>query len=161
MLFKDIKAGYPIYFLDRENVTYHQGKAVSNSVPRYDNQLQNTFGQTQHTGLVVDLTIEANGQTKTYTIPESSTITYAGNLVLSTDKDGILREVEALKAAAEEALAKVEKHKQSVTNCNLLLEELNPTFAEKRAQDKRIEGIENEVKSLSSIVRDFINEFKK
>lgn len=81
--------------------------------------------------------------------------------MLSTDKEGILREVEALKAASEEALSQVERHKQAVTNCNQLLEELNPAFAEKRAQDKRIEGIENEVKSLGAVLRDFINEFKK
>ena len=55
----------------------------------------------------------------------------------------------------------MERHKQAVTNCNQLLEELNPAFAEKRAQDKRIEGIENEVKSLGAVLRDFINEFKK
>ena len=160
MLFKDIKTGYPIYFLDKENVRYYHGKAVSIAVPRYNNQMGTTYG-TQPTGLVVDVTIEAEGATKTYTIPETSTITYAGSLALSTDKEGILREVEALKAVSEEALSKVDKHKQAVANCNTLLEELNPAFAEKRAQDKRIEGIENEVKSLSSIVKDFINEFKK
>ena len=80
---------------------------------------------------------------------------------MSTDKDGILREVEALKAASEEALSQVERHKQTVTDCSQLMEELNPAFAEKRAQDKRIEGIENEVKSLGAVLRDFINEFKK
>lgn len=160
MLFKDIKQGYPIYFLDKENVKYYQGKVVSVAVPRYNNQVGATYG-TQPTGLVVDVTIEAEGATKTYTIPETSTITYAGNLVLSTDKEGILREVEAIKTASEDALSQVERHNQVVTNCSQLLEELNPAFAEKRAQDKRIEGIENEVKSLGAVLRDFINEFKK
>ncbi len=156
MLFKDTKQGYPIYFLDRENVGYYQGKVVSVAVPRYDN-----MGGQQHTGLVVDVTIEANGQTRTYTIPEASTIAYASNLTISTDKDGILREVEALKNVSEEALAKVDKHKEIVTKCHTLLEELNPVFAEKRAQDRRIEGIESEVKSLGTMLKDFINEFKK
>ena len=159
MLFKDIKQGYPIYFLDKENVKYYQGKVVSVAVPRHDNQPKAFVAQP--TGLVVDITIEANGATKTYTIPETATITYAGLLVLSTDKDGILREVEAIKTASEDALSQLERHKQVVTNCSQLLEELNPAFAEKRAQDKRIEGIENEVKSLGAVLRDFINEFKK
>lgn len=132
---------------------------MSVAVPRYDNNQAKAFGA-QPTGLVVDITIEADGATKTYTIPETATITYAGHLVLSTDKEGILREVEALKAASEEALSQVERHKQMVTNCSQLMEELNPAFAEKRAQDKRIEGIENEVKSLGAVLRDFINEFK-
>lgn len=159
MLFKDIKTGYPVYFLDKNDTTFYQGKVVSVAVPRYDTP--QPFSQGQQNGLVVDVTIEANGATKTYTIPETASITYAGHLVLSTDKDGILREVEALKAASEEALSQVEIHKQTVTNCNQLLEDLNPAFAEKRAQDKRIEGIENEVKSLGAVLRDFINEFKK
>lgn len=160
MLFKDIKTGYPIYFLDKEKTRYYQGKAVSVAVPRYDNNQAKAFGA-QPTGLVVDITIEADGATKTYTIPETASITYAGHLVLSTDKDGILREVEALKAASEEALSQVEIHKQTVINCNQLLEDLNPVFAEKRAQDKRIESIESEVRSLGNIVKDFINEFRK
>ena len=155
MLFKDIKQGYPIYFLDRENVSYYQGKVVSVAVPRYDNV------NGVQSGLVVDVTIEANGQTRTYTIPEASTIAYASNITLSTDKDGILREVEALKNVSEEALAKMGKHKETVTKCHTLLEELNPIFAEKRAQDRRIEGIESEVKSLGTMLKDFINEFKK
>lgn len=159
MLFKDLKAGYPVYFLDKNETKYYQGKVISVAVPRYDSS-QIGISQ-QATSLVVDITIEANGATRTYTIPETASITYAGYLVLSTDKDGILREVEALKAASEEALSQVEIHKQTVINCNQLLEDLNPAFAEKRAQDKRIEGIENEVKSLGAVLRDFINEFKK
>lgn len=159
MLFKDLKAGYPVYFLDKNETKYYQGKVISVAVPRYDSS-QIGISQ-QATSLVVDITIEANGATRTYTIPETSTLTYAANIVLSTDKDGIVREVEAMKSASEEALSQVEIHKQTVINCNQLLEDLNPAFAEKRAQDKRIEGIENEVKSLGAVLRDFINEFKK
>lgn len=157
MLFKDIKQGYPIYFLDKTDITTYQGKVISVAVPRYDNQ---SFNNTA-AGLVVDITIEANGKTNTYTIPETSTLAYAANVVLSTDKEGIIREVEAMKNVSEEALSQVDKHKEAVIKCNQLLEELNPAFAEKRAQDKRIEGIENEVKSLGAVLRDFINEFKK
>lgn len=159
MLFKDIKTGYPVYFLDKNDTTFYQGKVVSVAVPRYDTP--QPFSQGQQNGLVVDVTIEANGTTKTYTIPETATVTYAANLILSTDKEGLLREVEAMKSASEQALSQVDKHKNTIDKCNALLEELNPAFAEKRAQDKRIEGIENEVKSLGAVLRDFINEFKK
>lgn len=159
MLFKDLKSGYPVYFLDKNETKYYQGKVISVAVPRYDSSKIGLSQQT--TSLVVDVTIEANGATRTYTIPETSTLTYAANLVLSTDKEGIIREVEAMKSASEEALAKVEQHKETLTKCSELLEELNPAFAEKRAQDKRIESIESEVRSLGNIVKDFINEFRK
>ena len=158
MQFKDLKTDYPVYFIDKNDTTYYQGKVVSVAVPRYDTP--QPFSQGQQNGLVVDVTIEANGTTKTYTIPETSTITYAANLILSTDKEGLLREVEAMKSASEQALSQVDKHKNTIDKCNALLEELNPAFAEKRAQDKRIEGIENEVRNIGTMVRDLIKELK-
>lgn len=82
MQFRDIKPGYPVFILDKESVTATQGKAVSVGVPRI--QTPNTFGQTS--SLVVDIAIEADGTTKTYTIPETAAVTYAGTLALSTDK---------------------------------------------------------------------------
>ena len=159
MLFKDLKSGYPVYFLDKATTKYYQGKVISVAVPRYDSSQLGISQPT--TSLVVDVTIEAEGATRTYTIPETSTLTYAANIVLSTDKDGIIREVESIRSTSEDILSQVETHKERVTKCNTLLEELNPAFAEKRAQDKRIESIESEVRSLGNIVKDFINEFKK
>lgn len=64
--------------------------------------------------MVVDVTIEADGATRTYSIPEASGITYAGATVLSTDRDGIIREIEAIKSQSEEALAGVESHKTRI-----------------------------------------------
>ncbi len=160
MQFKDTKPGYPVHFLDKESMHHYQGKVISASAPRYDAPRFNAQAP-MPTGTVVDITIDAEGQTRTYTIPESSSVTYAGQLVLSTDKDGILREVEALKSASEEALSKVDRHRTIVENCNTLIEELNPAFAEKREQDRRIEGIENEVRNISQQLREFIKEFKQ
>lgn len=156
MQFRDIKPGYPVFILDKESVTATQGKAVSVGMPRI--QTPNTFGQTS--SLVVDIAIEADGTTKTYTIPETAAVTYAGTLALSTDKDGILREINALKSAATEALAKVDAQKAVVEKCDIALAEWDTTYAEKRKQDERISGIETEVKSLSQQIRDFINTFK-
>lgn len=160
MQFKDMKQGYAVWFFDKENVKVYQGKVVSVAVPRYDAPM---FGQMNapSQGMVVDVTIEAEGAQKTYTIPESSSVAYAGVLVLASDKTDIVREVEAVKAASEDALSKVDKHKEVVERCSSVLEELNPAIAERRKQERRIEGIESEVKSLGAIVRDFIAEFKR
>lgn len=160
MLFKEMKPGYPVYFLDKENVKAYQGKVVSVAVPRYDAPKFGQIAQPQ-TGMVVDVTIEANGEAKTYTIPEATSVAYAGMVVLSSDKDGILREVEALKSEAEATLSKMETAKANIGRCDAILEEWNPQIAEKRENERRIEGIENEVKSLGQMVREFINEFKR
>lgn len=155
MLFKDLKSGYPVYFLDREVIKAYQGKVISISVPRYDMQKNNV-----NAPMVVDVTIDADGQTRTYTISENATTTYAGHIVLSTERDGIIREVEAMKAQKEDAIAQEEKNHEELSRMIILLEEWNPALAEKRKQDERINTIEQEVKNIGQQLKDFFSEFK-
>lgn len=87
MIFKDIKSGYPVYMLDRGKMEAVAGKVVGVSGPRYM-QMQGI----QQTQIVVDITVETEGVSRQYAIPESLSVTYAGDLVLSTDRDGQKRE---------------------------------------------------------------------
>lgn len=81
-------------------------------------------------------------------------------LVLSSEKADIVREVESLRAASEDALGKMDRHREIVERCSEVVEVLNPAIAEKREQERRIEGIESEVKSLGEMVREFIREMR-
>jgi hypothetical protein len=104
ILLKDIKQNYPVYILDTQEFDIIQGKATQVSFPRLEmNQ------KTCKTEMVVDVTIEANGKIATYTIPENHSVTYAGHLVLATEKPGLASEVEAQKASAEQVLASAYK----------------------------------------------------
>lgn len=162
MLFKDLKAGYPVYILVKGNeLKAVQGKVINVSKPYFPNLQPGQIPSTQTTQMVVDVTLEAEGKNQTYSIPETLSVTYANNIVLSTDRDGILRDVEATKTQSLEVLSSVEKHKSIMEGCDKILEEWNPAFAEKKEQDKRISGLESEVKGLSKMLADFINEFKK
>lgn len=161
MLFKDLKAGYPVYILNKKDgIKASQGKVISVSKPYFPQMQMNQPTSMQTMQMVVDVTIEGNGVTHTYSIPETLSVTYASDLVLSTDRDGILRDVEALKSQSEEVLASVERHKTVISQCEQILEEWNPSFAEKREQDKRISGLESKVEGIGKMLSDFINEFK-
>ena len=50
--------------------------------------------------MVIDVTIESNGKTATYTIPENLSVTYAGDIVLSTDKQGLIAALKTTTTAA-------------------------------------------------------------
>ena len=115
MLFKDIKQNYPVYILDKQDLSVIQGKATSVSFPRMD--MNPKIGKTE---MVVDVTIEVNGKTGTYTIPENLSVTYAGNLVLSTDKQGLSGEIEAMKNNAEQILASVDRQKEILNKASSL-----------------------------------------
>lgn len=147
--------------LDKKSrVTASQGKAVNVSKPYFPQSPASQPPTMATMQMVVDVTIESAGVTHTYAIPETLSVTYASDLVLSTDRDGILREVEALKSQSEEALASVQRHKDTIATCEQILEQWNPSFAEKREQDRRISGLESKMESFGKMLSDFINEFK-
>ena len=162
MIFKDIKQNYPVFILDKQALTITQGKAIAVAFPRLD--LNKNTAVTQ---MVVDVTIEAEGKTATYTIPENLSVTYAGNLVLSTDRQGLVNEVEAMKTAAEQALSSMERQKEILAKSSALLAELNPAFKEKQETEKRFGQIEYSICEIKDLLKaqqeamaHFIKEFK-
>lgn len=162
LLFKDIKQNYPVYILDTQEFCLIQGKATQVSFPRLDVNQKN-----YKTEMVVDITIEANGKTATYTIPENHSVTYAGHLVLATEKPGLIGEIEAQKANAEQALASASKAQNIIDKAPLLLAELNPVYKEKQETEQRfgkieqsISGMEKLMKKQQEMMENFIKKFE-
>ena len=151
MYFKDLTQNSPVYILDKQSMTLTQGKVVSRGFPRMDiSPMSGT------SGMVVDISIESDGKTANYVIPESSSVTYAGNLVLSVDKPGLVSEVQAMKAGAEQHLASVDRQRQIIEKSTSRLEELDQTFKERQETDKRFSKIENSVNELKDMITQMI-----
>ena len=155
MLFKDIKQNFPVYILDKQNMSFTQGKVQSVSFPHIDNSSPMGMGKT-----VIDVAIEADGKSGTYAMPENLSVVYAGNIVLSTDRDGIMREVEAMKTSAEQILASVDKQKEIVEKSTALLTELNPEYRAKQQNEQRLSNLESSMKELKDMMAGFIKEMK-
>ena len=156
MLFKDIKQNYPVYMLDKQNMSIIQGTATSVGFPRMDMN-----PKTGKTGMVIDVTIVANGKTATYSIPEDLAVTYAENLILSTDKQGLANEIEAMKNTAEQVLASVDHQKEVIAKSSSLLAELNPMYKDKQETEERFAKIESSISRMEEMMSNFISEFKK
>ena len=151
MAFKDVKQNYSVYILNKQDITITDGKVISVGFPHLDLNTKPTMGQSQ---MVVDVTIEANLKTATYSIPENLSVTYAGDVVLSTDKQGLMAEVEQMKNTAEKILESVPKQKTAA-----LLSELNPIYKEKKETEQRFSKIEESISRMESTVNNFINSF--
>jgi hypothetical protein len=154
--FKDIKKDYPIYILDKANITFTKGTVTAVSFPRMDVMNKNLSNQNFNSGMVVDITISSNGKEATYTIPDSLSTAYAGNLVLATEQSNLVSEVEALKNASEQILASVDRHKEVVTKTTELLTNINPSFKEKQENELRISKMETDI----SLIKDMIKGLK-
>lgn len=157
MLFKDIKQNYTVYILDKQDMNISQAKVSAVGFPRMD-IMQNTPGANTQT--VIDVTLDSNGKIATYTIPENLSVTYAGNIVLSTDKDGLMHEIEAMKNNAEQVIASVDKQKQILEKANVLLSELNPVYKEKKETDLRFSKIENSISEMKDMFANFLNTYR-
>ena len=162
MLFKELKQNYPVYILDKQTVTFTQGKVISVSLPRMNvgNGTMPMMPTSSPTAMLVDVTIEADGRTSTYSIPENLAVTYAGSTVLSTDREGLSREIEAMRATAEQVLSSVDRQKEILDKTQSLLAELNPAYKEKKETDERFNRIEGDMSEMKSMVRDLLNKLK-
>lgn len=156
MYFKDLKQNYPVFILDKQDLTLIQGNVVSAGFPRME--MNPAAGKS---GMVVDVSIEADGKTANYVIPENLSVTYAGNLVLSVDRQGLAGEVEAMKAAAEQAIASIEQQKRILEKSTSLLAELNPAFREKQETEQRFGKIEATMGELKDMLSRLVNQPSK
>jgi len=154
MTFRDLRQKNNIYLLNKQDMTFEETTVDGVGMPRYDSP---KVGQTSIAGQVVDVTIKG----VCYTVQCDNSVAYSDKVAFATDKALLLPEVKRLKTEAENILAGVDRARETVTKCDTLLCELDTAFKEKQETEKRIGAMESEIRSLSSIVKEFINEFKK
>lgn len=152
MLFKDLKSGYPVYIFDRDKVTFTQAKALDVTPPHFDSHFGNP------TEMVVDVTVE--GFSKPYTFKDGTDTGYVNNIVISTDRDKVLREVEALKTQSEQALLKEGTYKSNIDKCSKILSEFSPAFKEKKENEERFSKLEGSVSELKDMIKGLVKELK-
>lgn len=145
MTFKDLKSGYPIHLLDRTALKYEQGKVMAVSPPHADVQPGN-YGK-----MLVDISIQtADGKQNTYSVSDTERTAYAGTLLLTCDKECAINEVRAIKAQAEQALAKVAEEQKTVSACKLLLEELDTAYKDKQETEQRFKKIDERFSGMET-----------
>ena len=175
MLFKDLKQNYPVYLLDKDNKCFITGKVTGTTFPHPENQQQRTLPngmpdynnyntKSSSTRMVVDLTIEAGDRTATYEVSENAAINYAGNLVIATDKQALIPEMESMANTAQEFLSTVDQRKaeaeETLKRTKAMLAEVSPQARQHQEYDARFNKLEGSVDELKDMMKNFIKEFK-
>lgn len=166
MTFKDIRQGQTVYVLHRgEEVKAECAKVRQVGMPRFPQY--GTQGSAM--GMVIDVTIGLNTAVETaahedgenkeriYVVPADSEIACAGNVVISVNKEGMLREVEAMRAESAEAIDAVDKHKKRKERCEEILLEWDESKAEEKRHEERIEKLENKMNGIAEMIEKFMN----
>lgn len=141
MNFKDLKPGYSLHILDKPTMTYTTERVTNVSLPHIDPKYNNI-------GMIVDITTDK----QTYCTPSDTDIAYPADHVITTDRQHILREAEAIRATSEQALAQTDFHKSIIAKSNNLIATLDPTQREKQATEARFNNIETRFNNIESSI---------
>lgn len=155
MLFKDIKQNCPIFILNKQDMTYTEGKAARVGFSKLE--MNPKTGKSE---MMIDVDVEANGTTGNYSFPDSLSICYAGNLVFSTDTQGIVTELEAMHNSSERFLSQVEQQQMILQKTKELLTELNPIYKERKETEQRFNKIEGSIDRMEKMMAEFIKKFE-
>lgn len=149
MMFRDLKCGDTLYIYDRSSITLTSDKIVNVSAPHPDKtNIAN--------GCVVDVSIAS----MVYSFKDNADTGYTANLVISPDKQNILREVEAQKMSNESQLARIDTLKEELPKLSSIIDKLNPEIKEKRMQKEEIASMKSDIKDLKEMVELLINSKK-
>ena len=145
-----LRAGTPVYLLYKNDPRFSTGKviSVSNQYPQFNLQQPLMPGN----GPVVDLSIEVDGKTETYSrVPLNSTIAEFPDkgVIISETREGIINEVNAIRSASENAINQVEAHKRVIAACDRLMLDLNPQLKREREQANEIANLKQQLLGMS------------
>lgn len=158
MIFRELKAGFPIYLFDRASRKFKQGKVTTNPCPDFENGKQNVIaampGMPNYGARNVKVNVQTeDGKQSIYSVVDTEQTAYSDTLVISCSKESIINEVNALKNQANDIINKMPDFKQTVKDCDQLLSELDTSFRDQQRTNQRLDNMENKLDEIFKYVK--------
>lgn len=162
-MFSNLRTNSQVYILHKESSPYVDvGTVVSVSQPVPKFPMNNFMNQQE---LVVDVTVKINDSTVTLQkLPANLDIAdqgINGNMVITTSREAMNAEVDALRQKSLGILNSVEYHQKIVQDCEVLLQRLNPEFAEQRQQKQEIDALKAQMSEMMSGMKELMAQLRK
>lgn len=148
-MFQALRPNNQIFILHKDKPLLETGTVLSVSIPSPKYNVPPSFGMPQE--MVVDIVVRVNNQDVTYQkLPASAEVADFGNntLVITDNRDAMNSEIACLKQKSMDIVNSKEFHENLIVEYDKLLVSLNPEFAEKKAQQSRIDALEAQVTKL-------------
>lgn len=128
-----------------------EAKEKAEKEARFQQPQMGQMGQYQQLqDRVIDLTVEINGSSMTYVVPESRDVAMSNNITLACSVDPIMNQLNAAKRTSSDILDSIDKHRRTLEACDSILEEINPAFKQTKDQDRKIKNLEEKVDRMGS-----------
>lgn len=149
-MFQSLRPNNQVFILHKDRAVLETGSVVSVSTPMPKYPVQPMFGQPQE--MVVDIVVKVNNQDITYQkIPANLDIAdfNNSNIVLSDNREAMNSEISSLKQKSIAIINSIDFHKEMISNCDKILSELNPEFAEKQQQQLEINSLKTQMGEMA------------
>ena len=163
-MFSNLRSGSQVYILHKDTTPYieiGQVVSVSQPIPRYQT---NNFMAPQE--LVVDIVVSVNGNNITLQkLPANLDVadqgTANGSLFISTSRELMNTEVTSLRQKSQDIINSIDYHKKVVQDCEILLQRLNPEFAEQKQQKQEIDNLKAQMSEMMNGMKELMAQIKK
>lgn len=162
-MFSNLRQNSQIYILHRDSTPYIEvGSVISVSQPKPKYQ-QNNFLAPQE--LVVDIIVNVNGNNVTLQkLPANLDVadqgTISGSLFISTSRESMNTEINAMRQKSLDIINSVDYHKKVIQDCEILLQRLNPEFAEQKQQKQEIDMLKSQMADIMGSMKELMAQLK-
>ena len=162
-MFSNLRTNSQLYILHKEATPYIQiGQVLSVSQPQPRFPVTNFMNPQE---LVVDVVVKINGNDVTLQkLPANLDVadqgTANGALVITTSREAMNAEVDSLRQKSLGIINSVDYHKKVVQDCEILLQKLNPEFAEQKQQKQEIDMLKNQMSEIMSGMKEIMTQLK-
>ena len=162
-MFSNLRTNSQIYILHRDATPYIEiGQIVSVSQPRPRYQTNSYIAPQEQ---VVDLVVSINGNNITLqSLPANLDVadqgTINGSLFIATQRDAMNTEINSMRQKSLDIINSVEQHKKVIQDCEVLLQRLNPEFAEQKQQKQEIDMLKTQMSEMMSGMKELMAQLK-
>lgn len=162
-MFSNLRTNSQIYILHRDATPYIEiGQVVSVSQPRPRYQTNNYIAPQEQ---VVDIVVGINGNNITLqSLPANLDVadqgTINGSLFITTQRDAMNTEINSMRQKSLDIINSVEHHKKVIQDCEVLLQRLNPEFAEQKQQKQEIDMLKTQMSEMMVGMKELMAQLK-
>ena len=163
-MFSNLRTNSQLYILHRDTTPYIEiGQVVSVSQPRPRFQTNSYITPQEQ---VVDVVVSINGNNITLqSLPANLDVadqgTINGSLFISTSRDAMNTEINSMRQKSLDIINSIDTHKRIIQDCELLLQRLNPEFAEQKQQKQELDTLKTQVSEIMNGMKELMAQFKK
>lgn len=147
-MFSALSQGSLIHILEKtDGLKYRIGEVIGITQP---SQFGGTYSNPSfiNPGTPVTIKVNVNGEIREF--PEvaagQTVMSYnGGRLIISENVQGIRNEIESIHKRNKQILANKEYYEKEILECENIMKEINPQFAQNKERDDRINNLESKL----------------